>query len=248
MIQLKSYDDIMRIKESGAILYETMQLMEKLIAPGISTKELDREANNFIIKQKAKPAFLNYGGFPGSICTSINHEVIHGIPSNRKLQEGDIIGIDIGVDLKGFISDSAKTFAVGKISKSAEKLLSITEQCLAAGIDAAKFNNRLRDIGQAVFDIADSAGYGVVRDYCGHGVGYAVHEGPSVPNYPFRGPNPRMKEGLVIAIEPMINIGGDAVDLLADNWTVVTIDQSLSAHFEHTVAIFKDRTEILTLV
>ncbi|MBN2652849.1 MAG: type I methionyl aminopeptidase [Spirochaetales bacterium] len=247
MIRLKSYDDIMRIKESGHILYETMCYLEKLIAPGISTGELDKEARNFIQSKKAKPAFLNYGGFPGSICTSVNEEVIHGIPGRRRLRDGDVVGVDIGIDLKGFISDSAKTFAVGKIASDVQQLLDTTVKCLEAGISAAKFNNRIKDIGQAVFDIADAAGYGVVRDYCGHGVGYGVHESPSVPNYPFRGTNPRMKEGLVIAIEPMINIGGDDVDLLEDDWTVVTRDKSISAHFEHTVAIFADRTEILTL-
>jgi methionyl aminopeptidase len=246
MIKLKSYDDIMKIKESGMVLYEVMEMIKGLVEPGITTAELDKEAKNFILKRNAKPAFLNYQGFPGAICSSVNDEIIHGIPSRRKLHKGDIVGIDIGVNLKGYISDSARTFAVGKISDEAQKLMDVTQDCLAAGIEAAVFNNRIKDISNAVFDIAQRQGYGVVREYCGHGVGYEVHESPSVPNYPFRGQNPRLKEGLVIAIEPMINMGTDDVYLLEDEWTVVTADNSLSAHFEHTVAIFKDHTEILT--
>lgn len=250
MIKLKNQEQILRLKESGRVLAELFQEIEKLIQPGISTAELDLFARDFLQKRKAKAAFLGYNGFPGAICTSVNSEVIHGIPSSTCiLKEGDIIGCDIGVDLDGYISDSAKTFPVGTIRKEVQNLLDITEQSLYLAIEQAVAGNRIKDIGKAITALVSPTGFGIVHSYCGHGVGFAVHEDPQISNsYPSRGPNPRIKPGMVLAIEPMINMGSADVELLDDGWTVETIDQSLSAHFEHTVAVFEDRTEILTIV
>ena len=246
MIQLKSSEDIKRIRDSARILIDTHKLLMKLVDEGISTLQLDKEARNFIQKRGAEPSFLNYNGFPASICVSVNEQVIHGIPANYKLKNGDLVGIDIGVTYKGYISDSANTIAVGSISETARKLLKTTKECLNKGINAASYGARIRDISKAVYGHAKANGFGVVREFCGHGVGFQLHEDPQVPNYISRGPNPRLREGMVIAIEPMINAGGDAIYMLNDDWTVVTADNSLSAHFEHTIAIFEDRTEILT--
>lgn len=250
MIKLKNMEQIQRLRESGMILAELFQEIEKIIQPGINTAELDLFARDFLKKKKAKAAFLGYNGFPGAICTSVNSEVIHGIPSTQCiLQEGDIIGCDIGVDLNGYISDSAKTFAVGKIKKDVQNLLDATKKSLSAGIEHAIAGNRIKDIGKAITSLIEPTGYGIVYSYCGHGVGFAVHEDPQISNsYPSRGPNPRIKPGMVLAIEPMINMGSADVELLEDGWTVETMDRSLSAHFEHTIAVFEDRTEILTLI
>lgn len=247
MIKLKNKNEIAKIRSSGKILAETLEKLKEIISPGITTKEIDAAAYDFILKSNAKPAFKGYMGYPASLCISVNDEVIHGIPSSRVLKDGDIVSIDIGVDYGGFISDSATTLPVGKVDDKAKKLLTVTEECLYRGIEQAIEGNRISDISKAVFLHAKKNNFGVVRDFCGHGVGFNVHEEPQVPNYINNGPNPRIKNGLVIAIEPMINMGGDAVYVLDDKWTVKTADKSLSAHFEHTVAIVEGYAEILTL-
>lgn len=246
MIKLKSKDEIKRIHESCRLLAQTYQNLVKIIDVGITTLELDKFAYSYITDHGGKPAFLNYHGYPATLCTSVNQVVIHGIPNKQKLKKGDIISIDLGINLKGYISDAALTVPVGKIDPETEKLLAVTRECLYKGINAAVSGNRIKDISQSIFNLAKSNNYGVVRDYCGHGVGLELHEDPQVPNYIGYGPNPRLKPGMVIAIEPMINIGTDEVVLRDDNWTVETADGQNSAHFEHTVAIFEDHTEILT--
>lgn len=246
MIKLKSINEINGIRESCKFLTETHHELAKLVEIGITTNELDRFARNYIVKRGGKPAFLGYMDYPASLCTSINEVVIHGIPSNRKLKNGDIISLDLGIDYKGFFSDAAVTLPVGKISKEAEKLIRITKESLYLAIENAVFGNRIHDISRAVFNHAKNNNYGVVRDFCGHGVGFSPHESPQVPNYVGSGANPRIKKGMVLAIEPMINLGVDEVRVLEDEWTVVTMDNRISAHWEHTVAVFEDHTEILT--
>ena len=246
MIRLKNHDEIQRIKESGSILAELLKELEKIVEPGITTLELDRFSRDFVERKGAKPAFLGHLDYPASLCASVNNEVIHGIPGKRKLQSGDIIGLDFGVNYKGYISDAAITLPVGGISDSARKLMTTTEEALRLAIEATREGGRIRDISTAVYTQARGAGFDVVREFCGHGVGFEVHEAPQIPNYIGRGPNPRLKEGMVLAIEPMINAGGSEIAILGDDWTVVTADGSLSAHFEHTVAVTRDGVEILT--
>jgi len=197
-------------------------------------------------KLGARPAFLGYQGYPAAVCVSVNEAVIHGIPGKRKLNEGDIVSIDCGLEHRGFFSDAALTLPVGRVSPEAEKLMRVTRECLERAVEKAVFGARIHDISAAVYRHARDSGFGVVRDYCGHGVGLALHEEPQVPNYVGLGPNPRLREGMVLAVEPMINAGGDEVEVLEDGWTVVTADGRLSAHFEHTIAVFRDRTEVLT--
>ncbi len=247
MIKLKSLNEIDAIRESCQFLAETHREIKKLITVGITTRELDSFARDFIEKRGGVPAFLNYMGYPASLCTSVNEVVIHGIPSKRKLKEGDIISLDLGIDYKGFFSDAAVTLPVGNISEEAEKLIRVTKEALYLAIDKAVVGNRIHDISRAVFNHAKNENYGVVRDFCGHGVGYSIHEAPQVPNYVGSGPNPRIKKGMVLAIEPMINLGVDDVRVLDDDWTVKTMDNKISAHWEHTVAVFEDHTEILTV-
>ncbi|MBI9097808.1 MAG: type I methionyl aminopeptidase [Spirochaetaceae bacterium] len=247
MINVKNIDQINRIRECCHLLADTFDFLENYIEEGITTLELNKIANDFILKNGGTAAFLGYGGFPGAICSSINDTVIHGIPDSTKLQKGDIIGIDMGIKLKGYFSDRAMTYAVGEIPNEARQLLKVTEESLYKAIEAAVAGNRIKDISKAVTTHVRPYGYGIVYDFCGHGVGLAVHEEPSIPNYyPYRGFNPRIKPGMILAIEPMINMGTADVDVLSDNWTVKTGDRMLSAHFEHTVAIFADHTEILT--
>lgn len=248
MIKLKNEEEINRIRESCKLLAEVFVEVAKIIDEGITTKEIDKFCFDKIQKQGGRPAFLNFDGFPGSACTSVNEEVIHGIPSKRKLKNGDIIGIDLGIDLGGYFSDSAKTFAVGNVGSEVEKLMDVTEKALFAGIEAAVVGNRIKDISAAVFEKPNENNYGVVREFCGHGVGFDVHESPQIPNYVHPGPNPRIKKGMVLAIEPMINLGTQQVEILDDDWTVVTADGKYSAHFEHTIAVFEDHTEILTIL
>lgn len=246
MIKLKTADEIGRIRESCHLLAETHKEIEKMVDVGITTGELDKFARSYIESHGGIPAFLNYMGYPASLCTSVNQVVIHGIPSDYKLQNGDIISLDLGIDLNGYFSDAARTLPVGTISEDAQKLVAVTRESLYLGIDQAKAGKRINDIGRAVSQHASKYGYGVVREYCGHGVGFSQHEDPQVPNYISRGPNPRIKPGMVLAIEPMINQGTGKVVLLDDDWTVETADGLLSAHWEHTVAVFEDHTEILT--
>jgi methionyl aminopeptidase len=246
-MKLKTRAQIDQIKASGQILAATLTTLRKMIEPGIDLLQIDAECRRLLSDAGARPAFLGYMGFPASICVSVNEEVIHGIPSKRKLREGDVVSLDCGADLDGFISDSAVTVPVGRISAEIEQLLRVTEEALEIGIGAARCGGRVHDISRAIHDHIRQYDYGVVKPYCGHGVGFAVHEDPQVPNYVHPGPNPRLKPGLVIAIEPMINLGGDDVELLGDDWTVVTADRSVSAHFEHTIAVLESGPEILTL-
>jgi methionyl aminopeptidase len=217
-----------------------------MVQEGVTTHDLDAFCVDFIKKIGGKPAWYAEK-FPGAACISINEEVIHGIPSRtRVIQKGDLVSLDIGIDLGGYISDSAVTVPVGPISAREKELLEVTKRCLDAGIEACRVGNRIGDISRAVYDIATKAGFGVVYEYCGHGVGLSVHEDPQIPNVPERGPNPRIVPGMVLAIEPMINLGTADVDVLDDGWTVVTADGKPSCHIEHTVAVFADHTEILT--
>ncbi|MGE5143704.1 MAG: type I methionyl aminopeptidase [Acidobacteriota bacterium] len=239
MITLKSLREIDTMAAAGKIVADTLALMERSARPGVSTKELDRQAEEFIRSHPgARPSFKGLYDFPATLCTSINSEVVHGIPSSKRvLKEGDLISVDVGVQLEGLHADAAATFPVGDIPAEAQRLLQVTKDALAAGIAQAKAGNHVGDIGHAVQQVAESAGYSVVREMVGHGIGSAFHEEPQVPNFgkPKRGA--RLVPGMTIAIEPMVNVGGAEIRTLADKWTVVTVDGSLSAHFEHTVAI-----------
>ena len=246
MIKLKNENDIKNLRESGYILAETFQEIKKNIEPGITTLDIDKIAEDFVKKRKVKAAFKGYMGYPGSICISVNDEVIHGIPGSRVIRKGDILSLDFGIDLRGYITDSAVTVPVGDISDADKKLIKVTEECLYLAIDQSKAGNRISHISKAVFTHAKKNQYGVVRDFCGHGVGFKLHEEPQVPNYISSGPNPRLKKGMVIAIEPMINLGVDDVVVMDDGWTVKTADNLNSAHFEHTIAVYDDHAEILT--
>jgi methionyl aminopeptidase len=246
MNRLKSPQEIEKIRISCRLLSETLKAVKKIVGEGITTRDIDFFIRDYCRKLGATPAFLDYQGYPAAICTSVNETVIHGIPNKRKLRTGDIISLDCGLEYQGFFSDAAFTLPIGRVSSDAERLMKVTRECLDKAVSKAVTGNRINDISRAVYDHAKANGYGVVREYCGHGVGFSQHEEPQVPNYVGRGPNPRLKEGMILAIEPMINGGKDDILVLEDGWTVVTEDGSLSAHYEHTVAIFRDRTEILT--
>lgn len=246
MISIKTPYEIELMEIAGRIVGETHRHLEPYIKPGITTKELDELAYNFIIKSGATPSFKDYDGFPASICTSINEEVVHGIPSNRKLQKGDIISIDIGACYKGYHGDSAWTYPVGEISSEKKMLLEHTEQSLYEGLNVIKAGARVGDIGYAISKYIKKFNLGVVRELVGHGVGSQLHEMPDVPNYGVQGTGPILKEGMVIAVEPMINLGTREVFIGDDEWTVVTGDDSPSAHFEHTVLVTKEGFKILT--
>jgi methionyl aminopeptidase len=246
MIRLKNEKEIARIRESGRLLSRTLEELKKFVHEGTPTRELDSFARSYIESHGGKPWFLGYMNYPASLCVSINNEVIHGIPGPRRLRAGDIVSLDLGVNLNGYFSDAAITLPVGMISRKREMLLRVTRECLALAAEQAVAGNRIGDISRAVYNHATGNSCGVVRDYCGHGVGFSPHEDPQVPNYVGSGPNPRLKEGMVLAIEPMINSGTGDVELLEDGWTVITADGSDSAHFEHTVVVLKDRVEILT--
>ncbi|MDR2094574.1 MAG: type I methionyl aminopeptidase [Treponema sp.] len=249
MIRLKNEKQIDGIRTSCRMLSAMYRELIPLVKAGVETIEIDRWTRDWIKKAGGKPAFLGYGNksnpFPAAICISINEEVIHGIPAKRKIAGGDLVSLDCGINLGGFISDQALTLEIGKVSAEARRLNRATRECLNRGIAAARAGDRLLMIARAVSGYAQEEGFGVVRDFCGHGVGFDIHEDPSVPNYP-HGPNPRMGRGLVIAIEPMINLGTGDVEILEDGWTVVTADGRLSSHWEHTVAVFPDHTEMLT--
>lgn len=246
MITIKTQREIDLLEIAGSIVGQTHHYLEQYIKPGITTKELDKLAYDFIISKGATPSFKGYQGYPGSICTSINEEVVHGIPSNRKLKEGDIISIDIGACYKGYHGDSAWTYPVGKISSSKAELLKQTEEALFAGLSAIKPGNHIGDIGHAVETVAHKYHLGVVKELVGHGVGTSIHEAPDVPNYGLPHTGPLLKEGMVIAVEPMLNLGTSDIFLLDDDWTVITADDAPSAHFEHTVVVTKDGYKILT--
>jgi len=243
---IREKDQIEYMRKAGEIVGQTHNYLKPYIKPGITTKELDKLAYDFILSCDATPAFLDYMGYPASICTSINDEVVHGIPSNRKLKEGDIISIDIGACYKGYNGDSAWSYPVGKVSKEKEYLLKHTEQALFEGLKQAKPGNRIGDISHAVQTYAEQHQLSVVRELVGHGIGTKVHEKPDVPNYgkPHRGLE--LKKGMAIAIEPMLNLGDRHVYILDDDWTIITADGSPSAHFEHTILITDDGYEIMT--
>jgi methionyl aminopeptidase len=248
MITIKSPREVEIMARAGKIVAETLALMRDIVRPGLSTEDLDRAAEEFIRSHEgATPSFKGLYGFPKTLCTSIDVEIVHGIPSpKRMLDEGSIVSVDVGVQLEGLHADSATTLGVGGIAPEVERLLEVTQECLAAGIAQARVGKHVGDIGHAVQQVAEGAGYGVVRELVGHGIGARFHEDPQVPNYgsPKRGP--RLLEGMTLAIEPMITMGNPTTKTLADKWTVVTADGSLSAHFEHTVAIMADGPRILT--
>ena len=249
MIQLKNPDQIKIRKEAGRITGEALLVARDHVRPGISTYELDRLVREHIEKAGAKPSFLGYGGFPGSACISINDEVIHGIPSKKRfLQEGDVVKIDVGAFYKGFHGDSARTIAVGRVSDEAQKLIDVTRASFFAGIDQLKVGGRLGDVGAAIDGLVVANGFSTVKRYIGHGIGRELHESPDVPNYGTPGRGTRLCAGLVIAIEPMVNVGTETVRELSDGWTVKTADGSLSAHYENTVALTGDGIINLTLI
>ncbi|MBR2588024.1 MAG: type I methionyl aminopeptidase [Bacilli bacterium] len=246
MVTIKSPREIELLKVAGEITGSTHNYLKPYIKPGITTKELGKLAEEYILSRGATPSFKGYDGFPGSICISINEEVVHGIPGNRKLKEGDIVTLDIGACWKGYHGDSAWTYAVGKISKEKQKLMDVTKESLFKGLEQIKPGNRIGDIGHAIQEYTESFGYGVVRELVGHGVGTDVHEEPDVPNYGKPHTGLVLKEGMVIAVEPMITMGDKAICILDDDWTIITQDEKPAAHFEHTVVVTKDGYEILT--
>lgn len=248
MIAIRTRKEIDYMRQAGRVVGETLQMLQEIVKPGISTGELDRIAEEYIRKHDAVPSFKGHYGFPGSICTSVNEEIVHGIPGKRVLQEGDIISIDCGAILNGYHGDAARTFAVGHISKEAENLIKATEDSFFKGIEKAIVGNRLSDISSSIQEYAENLGYSVVRDFVGHGIGTEMHEAPEVPNFGRPGRGPKLVEGMIFAIEPMINIGEFYVRVQPDNWTVVTKDGMLSAHYENTVAILNNGPEILTLI
>lgn len=246
MIRLKNEEEIDGIRKSCHLLADMFKFLIPQVKAGMSTKEIDDIAIKFIKDHGGTPAWY-HEDFPGALCISVNEQVIHGIPSKKKIiKDGDVVSIDAGIDLNGYISDSCHSVLVGNVKPEVKKLDDVTLECLKAGIEACKVGNRISDISNAVYNIAVKHGYGVVYDYCGHGVGLEVHEDPSVPNCPSHGPNPRIQPGMVLAIEPMINLGTADVFTEKDGWTVVTEDHKVSCHEEHTVAVFEDHTEILT--
>lgn len=249
MITIKSDSEIEIMAEAGKITAKALEAVEKAVKPGVSTLELDEIARSVIVSNQAIPAFLHYQGYPKSICASINEEIVHGIPSAKRiLREGDIVSIDIGAVYQGFVGDMANTFPVGTVSEQAMNLIEVTRKSFYAGLEFCRLGCRLYDVSHAIQTEAESAGYGVVREYVGHGIGRNMHEEPSVPNYGEPGKGVRLQKGMTIAIEPMINIGTYRTKLMPDHWTVKTADGSLSAHYEHTVAITDAEPRILTLL
>lgn len=248
MIVVKNKRDLEAMKTACKISALALRVGGEAIRPGITTFELDKIIHDFIISQKAVPSFLGYGGFPGSACISLNNEVIHGIPSKKVvIKDGDVVSIDVGAFINGFHGDNAATFCAGEISVEAQNLLDATKQSLLEGINAATVGNRIGDIGNAIEQYVSARGYGIARQWVGHGVGKKLHEDPEVPNFGKKGRGPRLVSGMTLAIEPMINLVGDEVYTLDDDWTVVTLSGSISAHFEHTIAITDDGPVILTM-
>jgi methionyl aminopeptidase len=249
MIVLKSADEIQFMREAGRVVAQAHALVRELIRPGLTTLDLDRAVDEFLLKQNAIPAFKGYQGYPASICASVNEVVVHGIPSKDViLQEGSIISVDIGAFVDGFCGDSAWTYPVGEVDPEVQSLLQTTEEALFEGIAQAKVGNRLSDISHAVQQRAEERGFSVVRDFVGHGIGRKMHEAPQIPNFGPPGRGPRLKTGMTLAIEPMVNMGSYHVQILNDNWTVVTRDNKWSAHFEHTIAITDEGPVILTIL
>jgi len=247
MIDIKSEDELNLISEAGKVVKLVLEDLRHAARPGMTTADLERRAVETIKKSNVRSAFHGYRGFPGVICTSLNEQVVHGIPGGTALSPGDILSIDVGIEKSGYYADSAITVAVGdRISENARSLIEVTEKALYLGIEKAVEGNRLFDISNAIQEFAESHGYGVVRGFVGHGIGKHLHEDPEVPNFGKQGTGPRLKKGMVLAIEPMINEGGYEVEILSDGWTAVTKDRKLSAHFEHTIAITGGEARILT--
>ncbi|MCH5585959.1 type I methionyl aminopeptidase [Shimazuella sp. AN120528] len=247
MITIKSANEIEKMRQAGRLVALTHQELKKYIHPGITTMELDQHAEKFIRSFGATPSFKGYNGFSGSVCTSVNEELVHGIPGPRKLKDGDIISIDIGVYYEGFHGDSAWTYPVGTISPEVSRLLAVTEASLFEGLKVLKAGIRLGDMGSRIQAVAEDAGFSIVQEYAGHGIGRELHEQPTIPNYGIAGRGQRIKSGMTLAIEPMVNMGSRYVHTLDDGWTVVTDDGSWCAHFEHTTLITDEGYEILTL-
>ncbi|ASW42176.1 type I methionyl aminopeptidase [Clostridium isatidis] len=248
MIFLKNNKEIELMRLAGRIVAETLLLIEEKVRPGITTAELDRIAEEFITKHGARPSFKGLYGFPASLCISVNEQVVHGIPGKYVLKDGDIVSVDCGAFLNGFHGDAARTFAVGNITEEASKLIKVTKESFFKGIENAKVGNRLTDISHEIQNYVEAAGFSVVREFVGHGIGRSLHEDPDIPNYGRPGKGPKLVEGMALAIEPMVNVGSYKVRTLNDNWTVVTSDGSLSAHYENTIVILPDGPEILTLI
>lgn len=248
MIEIKSDREIDFMRHAGEIAGTALKLAGRKVGPGITTKRLDDEIRRYILSRNAKPSFLGYNGFPASACISVNKEVIHGIPGRYKLKEGDIVSIDVGACYEGYHGDTAATFAVGEVSGDAAALVRVTRECFYKGLAAAQEGLRVSDISKAVHRHAENHGYGVVREYTGHGVGKLLHEDPQVPHYDTGRPGPRLLRGMTICIEPMINMGTANINILRDRWTVVTADGKLSAHYEHTVLVTATEPELLTYV
>ncbi len=248
MIYIKSEKEINKIEKSNIILAESLKFIEKYIEPGVTTNILNKEIENFILSKNARPAFKGLYGFPAAACISLNDEVVHGIPGEKKLADGDIVGIDVGVELDGYYGDGAKTFLVGNVLPETQNLCKVTEESLYLGIEQAREGNRVGDISAAVQNHVEKHGYSIVRDLVGHGVGIEPHEDPQIPNYGVKGKGPKLKIGMVIAIEPMVNLGTYKVYIMDDQWTVKTLDGKPSAHYEHSIAILKDGPKILTMV
>jgi methionyl aminopeptidase len=247
MVICKSPAELEKMHRAGLVVWGALEKMRAMIEPGISTKDLDEFAEAYSEEHRARPAFKGYRGYPGSVCTSINQEVVHGIPSaSRKLKEGDILSMDFGVELDGYFGDAALTVPVGKISPEREKLLRVTRESLERAIENVRAGNRLGDVSAAVQQWVEKNGFSIVREFVGHGIGTRMHEEPQIPNYGTPGQGQRLQEGMVLAIEPMVNRGGPGVKILADDWTAVTTDGSDSAHFEHTVAVTANGPWILT--
>jgi methionyl aminopeptidase len=247
MVVCKSTAELEKMHQAGLIVWGALEKMREMIRPGVSTKELDEFAEAYTAEKHARPAFKGYRGYPGSVCTSINQEVVHGIPSaSRRVREGDILSLDFGVELGGYFADAALTVPVGKIKPEREKLLRVTRESLDRAIDKVRPGNRLGDVSAAVQQWVEKEGFSVVREFVGHGIGTRMHEEPQIPNYGPPNQGPRLLEGMVLAIEPMVNTGGPGVKVLEDNWTAVTADGGDSAHFEHTVAVTANGPWILT--
>ncbi len=245
-IYYKTEEEIDLIRESSLLVGKTLAEVAKVIKPGVTTLELDKVAEAFIRDHGAEPGFLGYGGFPNSLCTSVNEQVVHGIPNNKPLEEGDIVSIDCGVLKNGFYGDSAYTFAIGNVSDEVALLLKTTRECLDKGIEAAVAGNRMGDLSHSIQEHAEKHGYGVVRELVGHGLGKSLHEAPEVPNYGRKGNGIRLREGLVLAVEPMINLGVKTVRQKSDGWTIVTADGLPSAHFEHDIVVREGKAEVLS--
>ncbi|MDX1763002.1 MAG: type I methionyl aminopeptidase [bacterium] len=248
MIILKHPDEVEKLYRANQIVAHLLEMLREHVVPGVTTLELDRMAEEFIRKANAKPAFKGYRGYPATLCTSINEVVVHGIPSKQRVRDGDLVSIDVGVILDGYFGDAARTFGVGHVSEAGQRLIDVTREALVKGIEKATVAHRLFDISAAIQGFVEGHSFSVVRAFVGHGIGRNLHEEPQVPNFGQPNQGPRLKAGMVLAIEPMVNLGGWQVEILEDHWTTVTIDRSLSSHFEHSVAILNGETRILSQV